>query len=143
MLAKSVTLNIRCVIFCTVTLTEICTYSRFILYSSYLRAGIAVDIATLYGLQGPGSDPNGDKIFRIRPDRPQDAPSPLYNEHRVCFQGVELPERGVDHPPPICAEINLQEPCVLYIGRAYHYPLDAPFYIYSTNIRTEYFKHAV
>jgi hypothetical protein len=24
-----------------------------------------------------------------------------------------------------------------------NYPLDAPFYIYSTNIRTEYFKHAV
>ena len=39
--------------------------------------------------------------------------------------------------------IILQEPCVLYIGRAQNYPLDAPFYIYSTNIRTEYFKHVV
>ena len=38
---------------------------------------------------------------------------------------------------------NLQEPCVLYIRRAKNYPLDAPFYIYSTNSRTEYFKHAV
>jgi hypothetical protein len=40
-------------------------------------------------------------------------------------------------------EINLYEPCVLYIGRAYRYPPDVSFYvIFSTNISTEYFKHA-
>ena len=39
--------------------------------------------------------------------------------------------------------INLYEPCVLYIGRAYRYPPDVAFYIFlSTNISTEYFKHA-
>jgi hypothetical protein len=39
--------------------------------------------------------------------------------------------------------INLQEPCVLYIGRSYRYPPDVPFYIFfSTAISTEYFKHA-
>jgi hypothetical protein len=38
---------------------------------------------------------------------------------------------------------NLQEPCVLYKGRAYRYPPDVAFYIFfSTNISTEYFKHA-
>jgi hypothetical protein len=38
---------------------------------------------------------------------------------------------------------NLQEPCVLYIGGAYRYPPDIAFYIFfSTNISTEYFKHA-
>jgi hypothetical protein len=38
-------------------------------------------------------------------------------------------------------EINLQETRVLYIGRAYRYPV--AFYIFfSTNISTEYFKHA-
>jgi len=32
---------------------------------------------------------------------------------------------------------------VLYIGRAYRYPPDLAFYIFfSTNISTEYFKHA-
>jgi len=37
--------------------------------------------------------------------------------------------------------INLYEPCVLYIGRAY--PPDVAIYIFfSTNIRTMYFKHA-
>jgi hypothetical protein len=39
--------------------------------------------------------------------------------------------------------IKHKEPCVLYIGRAYCSPPDVAFYIYfSTNIRTQYFKHA-
>ena len=39
--------------------------------------------------------------------------------------------------------INLYEPCVLYIGRAHLYPPNTPFYIFfSTNKRTEFFKHA-
>jgi hypothetical protein len=29
--------------------------------------------------------------------------------------------------------LNLQEPCVLYIGRAYCYPPDVSFYIYFFN----------
>ena len=39
--------------------------------------------------------------------------------------------------------INLYEPCVLYVGRAYRYPPDVAFYIFffSTNISTEHFKH--
>ena len=40
--------------------------------------------------------------------------------------------------------INLWEPCVLYIWRAYRYPPEVAFYIlFSTNISTEYFKYAV
>jgi hypothetical protein len=36
-----------------------------------------------------------------------------------------------------------QEPYVLYTGQAYRYPSDVVFYIlFSTNISTEYFKHA-
>jgi hypothetical protein len=40
--------------------------------------------------------------------------------------------------------INFQEPCVLYIGRAFRYPPEVAFYIFffSTTISTEYFKHA-
>ena len=39
--------------------------------------------------------------------------------------------------------INLQEPCALYIGQMYRYPPDVAFYIFfSTDISTEYFKHA-
>ena len=39
--------------------------------------------------------------------------------------------------------INLQEPCILYIRQAYRLPPDIAFYIFfSTNVSTEYFKHA-
>ena len=39
--------------------------------------------------------------------------------------------------------VNLQEPCVLYIGRAYRYPPDVAFYVFfSATISTEYFKNA-
>ena len=56
--------------------------------------------------------------------------------------------RVIDHiklAPGIDVEvINLQEPCVLYIGRAYGHSPDVAFflYIFSTTISTEYFKHA-
>ena len=39
--------------------------------------------ATRYGLDGPGSNPRGGKIFRNRPDRPWGTPSLLYNGYRV------------------------------------------------------------
>jgi hypothetical protein len=39
--------------------------------------------------------------------------------------------------------LNLQEPCVLHIGRAYRYPPHVALYIFSTNVSTECFKHAV
>jgi hypothetical protein len=39
--------------------------------------------------------------------------------------------------------LNISEPCVIYIRRAYRYPTDVAFCIYfSTNVSTEYFKHA-
>jgi hypothetical protein len=44
----------------------------------------------------------------------------------------------------IQCSFNLKEPCVLHIGRAYRYPGDVAFCIYtfSATISTEYFKHA-
>jgi hypothetical protein len=57
--------------------------------------------------------------------------------------GVKRVGRRADCSPSSSAEFNLQEPCVLYIGRAYRYPPDVAFYIYfSRNISTEYFEHA-
>jgi hypothetical protein len=42
----------------------------------------------------------------------------------------------------ISVYLNLYEPCVLYIGQAHHYPPNTPFYIFFTNIPTEFFKRA-
>ena len=50
--------------------------------------------ATRYGLDGPGSNPGGGKIFRTHPDRSWAPPSLLYNA-----SGVKLPGCGVNHPP--------------------------------------------
>ena len=48
----------------------------------------SVSIATHYGLDGPGIQLQlGGEIFRTRPDRPWDLPSPLYNEYDVFTGG--------------------------------------------------------
>ena len=47
----------------------------------------SVGIATRYGPDGPGSNPGGSEIFRIRPDRPWAPPSLLYNGYMVFPAG--------------------------------------------------------
>ena len=59
----------------------------------------AVGIASRYGLDGPGINPDGGEIFRTRPDRLWGPPIFLYNGYRVSFPGVKRPGRGVDLPP--------------------------------------------
>ena len=61
-----------------------------------------------------GSNPGGDEIFRPRPDRPQSAPSCLYNGYHVPCPGVKRPVRGVDHPPPPSAEFKERVELYLY-----------------------------
>ena len=51
--------------------------------------GSSVGIATDYGLDGPGSNPGGDEIFRASSDQPWDPPGLLYNGYRV-FPGGKL-----------------------------------------------------
>jgi hypothetical protein len=60
----------------------------------------SVGIATCYGLDGPGIE------FRWGRDFPHPSRPALYNGFRVCFLGVKLPGRGVDHPPPSSAEVK-------------------------------------
>ena len=58
--------------------------------------------------------------------------------------GLKRLGRGVDHPHPSSLEINRLTPNDPYMGRTA--PLTSKrcvLYIYSTNIRTEYFKHAL
>ena len=62
--------------------------------------------ATCYGLDGPEIESRWGEFFRTRPDRPSGPRSLLYNRHRFCFQGLKLPERGVDHPPLSSTEVK-------------------------------------
>jgi hypothetical protein len=55
-----------------------------------------------------------------------------------CFDYNRSSSSSEDSP-----RINLSKPCVPYTGRAYRYPPNVAIYIFfSTNISTEYFKHA-
>ena len=57
-----------------------------------------VVIATVYGLDGPGSNA-GVEIFRTCPDRPWGPPSLLYNGYRVFPGGKVRTGRAADHSP--------------------------------------------
>jgi len=65
--------------------------------------GSSVGIATDYGLDGPGSNPGGEKIFR--PSRPALGPSLLYNGYPVFPGGKVRPGRVADHSPPSSAAV--------------------------------------
>ena len=70
----------------------------------YICPGSSVGISTGYGLDGPGSNPGGDEIFR--PSRPaMGPPSLLYNGYRIFPGGKVRPGCAADHSPPSSAEI--------------------------------------
>ena len=67
--------------------------------------------ATRYGLHGRWSNPDEGEILHTRPDR-------LWGPHPASyktgiFPGVKRPKRGVNQPPPSCAEI--EESVELYL----------------------------
>ena len=76
------------------------------MYLTMLRGpGSSVGIATDYRLDGPGSNPGGDGIFRTCPDRPWGPPSLLYDGYRVFPGGKVRLGRAADHSPPSCAAV--------------------------------------
>jgi len=72
---------------------------------SVCRPGSSVGIATDYGMDGPGSNPGGDEIFRTCPDRPWGPSSLLYNGYRVFPGGKVRSGRAADHSPPSSATV--------------------------------------
>jgi len=71
---------------------------------SMCRPGSSVGIATDYGLDGPGSNPGGDEIFR--PPRPALGPTqPLVKWVPGLSRGKVRPWRGADHSPPSSAAV--------------------------------------
>jgi len=62
-------------------------------------SGSSVGIAPDYGLDGPGSNPGGDEIFR--PSRPALGPNQPPVQWIPVFSGGKLrPGRAADHSPP-------------------------------------------
>ena len=66
--------------------------------------GSSVGIVTDYGLDGPGSNPGGDEIFR--PSRPALGPTqPLVKWVPDFSRGNVRPGRAADHSPPSSAAV--------------------------------------
>ena len=65
----------------------------------------SVGIATRFGLDGPGSNSGGNKIFRTCPDPPWGPPNLLYKGYRF-LPGVKRPGRGVDHPSHLASSLR-------------------------------------
>jgi len=62
--------------------------------------GSSVGIATDYGLDGPGSNPGGDEIFRPFQTGPGAHPASC-KMYTVSFPGGKVwPGRAADHSPP-------------------------------------------
>ena len=66
--------------------------------------GSSVGIATDYGLDGPGSNPGGDEIFR--PSRPALGPTqPPVQWVPGLSRGKVRPGRAAEHSPPSSAAV--------------------------------------
>ena len=72
----------------------------------------SVGIATSYGLDGPGMESRWGRDFP-HPSRPFLGPTQPPVQW-VSFPGVKRPGRGVDHPPPSCAEVKGRIELYLY-----------------------------
>ena len=75
--------------------------------------GSSVGIATDYGLDGPGSNPGGDEIFR--PSRPTVGPTlPPVKWVRGLPRGKVWLVRAADHSPPLYCRCHGREELNLY-----------------------------
>ena len=100
---------------------EVCNILKWLLYSSHHKifycvhfrfmfttinqceSGSSVGIATVYGLDGPGSNPGGDEIFRL--SRPGLGPTqPPVKWVPGLSRGKVRPGRAADHSPPSSVE---------------------------------------
>ena len=87
-----------CAVHCIII---ICFYLLFAVGS-----GSSVSIATDYGLDGMGSNPGVDEIFRpSRPALEPTQPPVQYNGYRVFPRGKVRPGRAADHTPPSSAAV--------------------------------------
>ena len=66
----------------------------------------SIGIATLYEVDGSGSNLGGDEIFRTCPDPSWGSPCHLYIGYGVSFPKVKWLGRGLEHPLPSSAEVK-------------------------------------
>ena len=75
-----------------------------LIYIFVCGPGSSVGIATVYGLEGPGSNPGGDEI--LHPSRPTLGPTqPPVKWVPGLSRGKVRPGRAADHSPPSSAAV--------------------------------------
>jgi len=104
--------------------------------SGLCRPGSSVDIATDYGLDGPGLNPGGDEIFRTCPDRPWGPSSLLYNGYRVFPGGKVRPERAADHSLPSSVAVMEEYSYNSTHPLGHTGPVTGSLYLYLNDIRS-------
>ena len=100
----------------------------------------SVGIATDYGLDGPGSNPGGDEIFR--PSRPALGPTqPPVKWVPVLSRGKVRPGPAADHSPPSSAAV-MEEYCCTSIHPLGHTgPVTGSLYLYLLFSADIYLMH--
>jgi hypothetical protein len=92
-----------------------CTTTFFIAQKSDMGRDSVVGTVTRYGLDGPGSNPGEDDIFRTRPDWPWGPPA-SYRVSTVSYPKVKQPRRGVNHPSPLAPMLkNVVPACQIIV----------------------------
>ena len=80
----------------------VCVHSKLAAWDGIAQS--VQRIATAWMVRG--SNPDGDKIFCTRPDRPWGPPNLLYKGYKVYFLGLKYWRRGVQHPTQSNAEVK-------------------------------------
>jgi len=70
-----------------------------------------------------GSNPGGDKMFRIRPDRHWGPPSLLYKGYRVSLSEVKRLWHGLDYSTSSNAEVQEEIDLYLYFPSGSLWPV--------------------
>ena len=74
---------------------------------NYVGRDSVVGIATRYGLDGPGIESRWGARFSATVQTGPEAHPASYTMGTGSFLGVELPGRGVDHPPEVKERVEL------------------------------------
>jgi len=87
-----------------------------------------------------GSNPGGDKMFRIRPYQHLGSPSLIYKGYRVSVLEVKRLWHGLDYPPTSNAEVKEEIELYLYFPSGSSWPVltwNAPI-LYTISISAVY-----
>jgi len=105
----------------------------YVVLSTLCGPGSSVGIATFYGLNGPGSNPDGDEIFR--PSRPAlGSIQPPVKWVPGLSRGKVRPGHAADHSPPSSTVIMEEYSCTCTHPLGHIGPVTGSLYLFFFTI---------